>query len=67
VKVAVVHADGSPIEGFGLDDCEPAKGDSVSQTVSWAGGRELTELAGTPVRLVVQLQDAKLFALQFNQ
>jgi len=65
VKAAVLGADGAPIPGFGLDDCAPATGDATEQTMSWRG-HSLRELAGKPIRLRFEMQNAKLFAFQFE-
>jgi hypothetical protein len=65
IKVAVLHADGTAIPGFSLADCEPLTGAGTSQTVSWRG-RSLHNLAGRPIRLQVEMRNAKLFALEFK-
>jgi hypothetical protein len=54
-----------PIDGFALGDCEPIVGDSTAYRVNWKGG-SLEKLARRPVRLQLVLDDAKLFALQFE-
>jgi hypothetical protein len=65
IKIAMLKADGSAVPGFSLADCEPVTGSGTSQAVSWRG-RSLSDLAGKPMRLQVELQNAKLFALQFK-
>ena len=34
--------------------------------VSWGGAETLADLAGQPVRLVVELKDADLYAIRFG-
>jgi hypothetical protein len=58
-------SDGAALPGFALADCAPIQGDFIDHTVSWKGG-DLTKLAGQPVRLRVELQEADLYALQFT-
>jgi len=55
------------IPGFSLSDCDPIKTDSIRWVVSWKGNRSLTQLAGKPVCLKFEMQDAKLYALQFSR
>jgi len=64
VRVGVIEADGSAVPGFGTDDCEPIRGDSVRRRVRWRGG-SLQALQERAVRLRFELHDARLFALQF--
>ena len=81
IKVAIVNTAGREIGGygiadtnpsdkyatsFGLKDCDPIKTDSVSQVVTWKGNSDVSKLAGQVVRLRFEMQDAKLFAFQFE-
>ena len=66
VTVAITNADGSAIPGFGLEDCPPLFGDSVDRVVQWKNGRDVSALAGKPVRLQFSLRDADLFSYQFR-
>lgn len=65
IRVGIQAADGSPIDGFGLDDCDEVFGDSVERTVVWNGNADVSSLAGKPVRLVFELADADLYSYQF--
>jgi hypothetical protein len=58
-------AKGTPLPGFTLTESAPLFGDAVERTVSWKGGKKLTDLAGTAIRLRCQLKDADLYAFQF--
>ena len=66
LKVALEHADGSPIAGYALDDCDELFGDTVDRVVTWGGITDVGGLAGQPVRLRVQLRDADLYAFKFS-
>lgn len=57
----------SPVEGFSLKDCVEVLGDDPERVVRWKGGRELGNLAGTPVRLRFVLRDAELFSFRFRE
>ena len=65
VRVEIQDADGSPIDGFVLDDCEPVFGDALDRIVTWSGGGDVSELAGRAVRLRFALRDADLYAFRF--
>ena len=47
LRVEVLRADGSAIDGFGAADCEAVTGDSTRHAIGWRG--QLSSLAGTPV------------------
>jgi len=65
VRVGILDKDGNWIPGFGLYESFPLTEDSVRARVQWVGGSNVENLAGQPVRLVFELQNAKLYALQF--
>ena len=66
LQVEIQDADGTPIEGFRLEDMDPLFGDELDGGVTWKGGSDLTPLIGHPVRLRFVLKDADLFALRFS-
>jgi hypothetical protein len=66
VGVEIQDDRGIPIEGFALSDCHQVFGDSLGRTVTWAGDKNLGDLAGTPVRLRFLLKDADLYSLRFK-
>jgi hypothetical protein len=63
--VELRDADGKPIPGFTLADCEEIGGNFIDQRVYWKGQTDVSSLAGRPVRLYIKLVRAKLFAFQF--
>jgi hypothetical protein len=60
VRVALLEADGRPVEGCSLDDCQPLSSDQLRWTVRWARGKMPTD---RPVKVVVELQNARLYSL----
>jgi hypothetical protein len=66
LRVEVQSADGSPLPGLSLADCEELRGDDIAKVVTWKSGRTVGVAAGQPVRLRFQLQDADLFAMKFD-
>lgn len=66
VRVEVQDAAGQPIDGYGLDDCVEVYGDEYDRTVKWAGGADVSKLAGQVVRLRWVLKDADVYAFQFR-
>ena len=66
LRVEIQNPDGAPIDGFSLDECDEIFGDSVDRPVTWSSG-DLTALAGRPVRLRFQLNDADLYAFRFGE
>jgi len=61
VRAAVVEADGRPIAGLGLDDCEPVSADSTRSLVRWKGGA--TPPTDRPVRVRLELISTRLYSL----
>ena len=66
IRVEVQNANGGPIEGFTLADCHEIFGDTLEGTVTWKRGADVSALAGRPVRLRFELNDADLFSFQFR-
>lgn len=61
VRVAIHEADGAPIKGLGLDDCIPLIQDSIRWRPKWRDAS--TPPTDRPVRIIVQLKQARLFSL----
>jgi len=51
------------IPGRSFDECEPLRGDSLSQAVTWKDKADLSDLKGSNVAIRVRMERAKLFAL----
>lgn len=65
VRVGLVDEHNAPIEGRELDACDTLNGDGIAKTVRWAGKSDVSDLHGRPVRLRVEMRDARLFAFGF--
>lgn len=55
----------TPLEDFTLDACVEVLGDDLERVVRWSDGPDVSQLAGSPVRLRFVLKDADLFSLRF--
>lgn len=67
IWVELQNAEGQPVPGLSLADCQPVFGDSLDRTVTWKDGASVAAVAGKPVRLRIRLQDADLFAFRFAE
>lgn len=66
IRVEVQDAEGKPLEGLTLADCQPIRGDDIAFAVMWKSAAGLSKHAGKTVRLRFELKDADLFALRFQ-
>ncbi|NJD04393.1 MAG: hypothetical protein FIA99_17765 [Ruminiclostridium sp.] len=66
IRVEIQDSDGTPVQGYALDDCPEIIGDEIERTVIWKQGPGVHQLSGRPVRLRFTMKDADLFALQFR-
>lgn len=67
LRVEIQNAEGKALPGFALADCRGFVGDAIEQKVSWGKERDVGTLAGQTVRLRFVMQEADLFALQFQK
>ncbi len=65
VRVELQDADGKPLPGFTLEDCEPIWGDHIARAVRWKSGTDVSTHADKPVKLRFSMSDADLFSLRF--
>jgi len=67
VRVGIIDdKTGKEVRGFGLKDCGEIFGNELDKQVTWKGKGDVSKLRGRPVRLVVELRDADLFAFRFG-
>ncbi len=66
LKVEIQNGDGSPIEGFRLQDCPAIVGDTIERIVDWEGHPDLKALAGKPVRLKFSMTECDLYSFRFG-
>jgi hypothetical protein len=65
IRVEVQDADGQPLPGLALEECEPIWGDHLARIVQWKRGDEVSAAAGKPVRLRFEMSDADLYSIRF--
>ena len=65
VRVELQDINGNPIPGFTLNDCQTLSGDEIDQILYWNGSSDLSQLAGTPVQILYELNNADLYSYQF--
>jgi len=66
VRCEFQNAEGQPLPGFALDDCDVVYGDRIEHVVTWHGNPSVGKLAGRPVRIRWVLHDADVYSLQFR-
>jgi len=65
IAVELQGADGAPLDGYQLADCDALRKDAVHHRVTWRGRGDVTQLAGHDVRLRFVLTNARLYAFHF--
>jgi hypothetical protein len=66
VRVELLDEQHLPISGFSAGGCQPLSGDALEAAVAWKGS-EVSQLAGSPVRLRFSLRNADVFSFRFRQ
>jgi hypothetical protein len=66
LRLELQTLDGTPVEGFSIDDCPEIIGDHVNHTVHWKRGTDVSMLAGKPIRMRFVMKDANVFSFQFR-
>lgn len=66
-RVEVLKENMEPIGGYGADDADDLRTDSVDAEVTWNGSPSLGELSGRPLRLRFHLQNARLYAFRIDR
>ena len=68
VQVEIQDADGKPIDGYKLDQCDLIHtANDINRTVVWRGKSDVKPLEGKPVRLRFAITNADLYAFQFKE
>jgi hypothetical protein len=67
IRVEIQDTGGQAIDGLALADCQPFSGDAIEHAVTWTGGANVGSLAGKPVRVRFELQEADLYSLRFTE
>lgn len=66
IRVELLSANGKPIPGFTLADCDPFEDDSIRHAVTWQGKSGLPVGLSDPISLKVELAAAEMFGFQFR-
>jgi len=66
VRCEIQSADGTPVPGFTLAECDEIYGDHIRRPVAWRGRTELKQLVGRPLRLKFVLEDADIYSIRFR-
>jgi hypothetical protein len=66
VAVEIQDAEGKPLPGYTLADCQAISYDDIDRVIAWKGGSDVAALAGKPVRLRWVLRDADVFSFRFE-
>ena len=66
IRLEILNPDGTRIPGYTAADCVPIYGDEIDRVVRWRGKRDLTSLAGQPVRLRFVMSECDLYSLRFE-
>ena len=64
LAVEVLDEGGSPLPGYGREECRLGAFDSTRQKVTWRGKSNLSALRGQPVRLRFYVEKADLYGFQ---
>ena len=52
------------IPGYSFEDCIPFSGDDINWTPTWKDGKTLDALSGRAIRIEVQLNSSRLYAIR---
>ena len=66
IRIELQQANGMPISGSTLEDCEVSFGAELKPVVFWKRGSDVSALARQPARLRVVLQDADFYAIRLR-
>ena len=62
LQVEALDCNGKVVEPFSRENCQPIRGNSTLQQVTWNGATEISALAGKDVRFRFHLTNGRLFA-----
>jgi hypothetical protein len=66
MRVEILDTTHHVIPGFGFRDCDPLNQGGFDRVVSWKGRRDLSALAGRPIKLRFHFRNASFYAFQFK-
>ena len=65
LRVELRDEAGAAIPGFTFADCDEVFGDSTDRIVGWRGERDVSRLAGRPIRIAFRLSEVDLYSMRF--
>ena len=66
MRIGLLDEDGRPLSKYSVSDCDPIVGDSLSKSVQWKTGSDVSNRATKPTRLRVEMSGSQLFGFQFT-
>lgn len=66
LRVGLRDIDGTPIPGFGVEDCHSVRGNATGLAVIWGNGRDLSGLQGREVQVELVGARTKLYSLRLE-
>ena len=67
IRVEIQDSAVKPLDGYSLTDCPEIFGNTIARTVAWKdNSKDVSSLAGKPVRLLFELKDADLYSFRFG-
>lgn len=66
IRVEVLDAAGSALDGYGMGDCTPVRGDGVRLPVQWGDKAGDPAWSERDIKLRISLREAELFAFRFD-
>lgn len=66
IRVEIQDADGRALPGFSLAESYELFGDTLDRRVLWHSGRDVSSLAGRPIRMRFVMKDADLYSWKFE-
>jgi hypothetical protein len=64
--VELLDKGGQPLPGFAAGTSDAFRGDSLRHVVTWSGQRDVSALAGQPIRIKFRLTNGQLYSFQFR-
>lgn len=64
LRAGLLTAQGDPVPGFAIDDCEPLRQDGLDSALRWRGG-DTAPSSQADVGIVFAMQRARLYAFEF--
>ena len=66
LRVGLQEANGKPVPGFSVEDCDPLRINATGVHAAWKGNPSLSTLQGRELRVVLAGSRAKLFSFYFQ-